>query len=300
MTYTLSVSNIDIGTNGLGAATVTKLAQHNLGRIIFTGRDAKAAESVIGHCRAVAPDSPVCFVPCDLSDLKSVKIVAEQIISENARLDILMCNAGILGGSPGVSADGYEITFATNYLGHALLIRKLMPLLEKTAETHGSSGTDAARVLIIASPAFRVTPAGGIEFDTMRTTQAHLGIVGMWKRYGQSKLANVLYARELAARYPSVLALSVSPGAVSTGMINNLGWVFRVLIYISSWFNVQTPEEGALNQLWAASVRREDVYPGSFYEPVAYLSPLKTQHSEDPELQRRLWEWTEAELEQWL
>ena len=291
---------MDIGTNGLGAVTVTKLAQHNPDRIIFTGRDAKAAESVIRHCKTIAPDSSVSFVPCDLSNLNSVKTVAEQIISENARLNVLMCNAGIVGDLLRVSADGYENNFATNYLGHALLTRKLMPLLEKTAEIHGSYGTDAARVVILASPAFRAAPPGGIQFDTVRTTQADLGIGGMWKRYGQSKLANVLYARELTARYPSVLALSVSPGAVSTEMTNNLSWVNRALIYFSMWFDVRTPEEGALNQLWAASVRGEDVQPGAYYEPVAHLSPLKTQYSEDPKLQKKLWEWTETELEQWL
>ena len=255
---------------------------------------------MIGRCKAFASEAPVSFVQCDQSSLESVDTVAEQVLAENTRLDVLMCNAGVLGAPPGVSADGYEIHFATNHLGHALLIRKLLPLLAKTAGFHGEARSDAPRVIIVTSPAFRSAPSSGIAFDTLKTPQADLGMSGMWLRYGQSKLANVLYTRELATRYPGILSLSVSPGLVSTEMINNLSWVNRALVYGYMAFDVRTPAEGAHNQLWATVAKKESIQSGAFYDPVAYLSPLKTEHSENEQLRKKLWEWTETELEKWL
>ena len=125
-------------------------------------------------------------------------------------------------------------------------------------------------------------------------------MLGRWLRYGQSKLANMLFARELAARYPGVLAFSVTPGVVATGLVTELGMVDKALVYVPNIGRVKTVEEGTLNLLWAIGVPRGEVKPGAFYEPVGRLSKMETKASRDPELGGKLWEWTEAELKQWM
>jgi NAD(P)-dependent dehydrogenase (short-subunit alcohol dehydrogenase family) len=193
-----------------------------------------------------------------------------------------------------LSTDGYEIHFATNHLGHALLTHKLLPLLSRTADLAGAD----VRIVLVSSKASRGTPPGGIAFDKLRTTQ-EMAVLGRWLRYGQSKLANMIYARELAARYPKILSFSITPGVVSTGLVNDLGLADRALVYLPNIGRVKTPEEGTHNLLWAIGAPRGDIKGGVFYEPVGRVSTMETKPIRDPELGGKLWEWTEAELREW-
>jgi NAD(P)-dependent dehydrogenase (short-subunit alcohol dehydrogenase family) len=281
----------------VGAGTVIELARHNPAHLLFTGRNVASAEATISAVHAAAPGVRISFVQCDLASLSSVKAAAEKPpLSDLARLDVLVCCAGIMAKPAALSADGYEIHFATNHLGHALLTRKLLPLLERTADS--IPGADV-RIVMVTSTAWRGAPPGGIQFDRLRTTQEMA--LGRWLRYGQSKLANMLYARELAKRYgQKILSFSLTPGVVTTGLVTDLSLLDKALVYVPNIGRMKTPEEGTHNLLWAIAARREDIKPGAFYEPVGDLSKMKTKASEDPELGNRLWEWTEAEIAKWL
>ena len=283
------------GTAGVGAGTVVELARHKPAHLLFTGRNAKTADSTISAARAAAPDVRVSFVEVDLADLASVKAAAEKVLPELSRLDMLLCNAGIMAKPAGLSKDGYEIHFATNHLGHALLTQKLLPVLEKTADMEGSD----VRIIMVSSTAWRGTPPGGIVFEKLRTTQ-EMSVLGRWLRYGQSKLANMLYARELSKRYSKILSFSITPGVVATGLITDLGLADRALIFIPNIGKVKTPEEGTHNLLWAVGAKKESIKGGAFYEPVGLLSPMETKPSKDPKLGTKLWDWTETELEKWI
>ena len=105
-----------------------------------------------------------------------------------------MCNAGIVAQPPSLATDGYELQFGINHLGHALLIRKFLPLLQKSSK----EGIDP-RIVILTSDVWMLHPKGGIVFDKLKTVQ-HFWLGGPWRRYGQSTLANLLYARELSRR----------------------------------------------------------------------------------------------------
>jgi NAD(P)-dependent dehydrogenase (short-subunit alcohol dehydrogenase family) len=121
----------------------------------------------------------------------------------------------------GLTKDGYEIQFGTNHLGHALLIKLLLPTLQRTAdETKG--GADP-RIVLLASKGMTLHPTGGIVFDELRTTQENLAFAH-WRLYGQSKLANILYAAELARRLPQITSVSVHPGVMMTGLVTGLGF----------------------------------------------------------------------------
>ncbi|KAI0532405.1 hypothetical protein GGR58DRAFT_517749 [Xylaria digitata] len=281
------------GTAGVGSGTVLELATHNPAHILFTGRNAKAAEGVIAR----APQGvKLTFISCDTADNAAVASAAETILSTTPeRLDVLVCCAGIMAKPAGVTKDGYEVHFATNQLGHSLLVRKLMPLLEKTAALPGAD----ARVVMVTSVAWKGTPSGGIQFDKLHSEQ-DLPVLGPWMRYGQSKLANLLYARELAERYPNVLSFAIHPGVVKTTLVTDLTWSQKLLVYLPNIGQMLTPEQGTYNLLWAITAKKERIQRGGFYMPVGKLSDEKTKASEDPALRKKLWEWTEAEIAKYL
>lgn len=119
-----------------------------------------------------------------------------------------------------------------------------------------------------------------------------------WKRYAESKLANVAYAKELARRYPAVTSVSVSPGFVETEMVAGMRFCDRLGTRAMGFLagGMVTPEEGALNQVWAATAEREELISGAVYDPVGVVSKSTT----DAKLGERLWEWTEREIAGWL
>src|SRR5262249_20169093 len=122
------------GTSGLGKESLLALAKHDPGHLYFTGRNEKSAGIVISEIQSIAPNVPTTFLKCDLADLSSLKPCAQKFLASESRLDILMCNAGIMAVPAGTTKDGYEIQFGTNHLGHAALIKLLLPTLLSTAE----------------------------------------------------------------------------------------------------------------------------------------------------------------------
>ncbi|RHZ63369.1 hypothetical protein CDV55_107257 [Aspergillus turcosus] len=288
------------GTAGLGAATVLHLARHTQppSHIYISGRNASRADDLIKQVHDSGSNTRVSFLPCDLGSLTSVKEAANTVLRQESRLDILMCNAGIMAQPPGLSKDGYEVQFGTNHLGHALLIQKCLPLLQRTAEEQPESD---ARIIILTSLGYRMHPSGGIVFSTLNTEQSFSAFgFAAWIRYGQSKLANILYARELARRFPAIATLSVHPGVVSTGLVENQGWGNRAFIYVTNVGKVLKPEQGAYNQLWAATTAKEDLMNGGFYEPVGVLSSRLDRAASDDALAKRLWEWTDEALAEYM
>lgn len=265
------------------------LAKHNPKEIYFSGRNSKKAAEVIAEVNAVVPTAKVTFIECDLASLASIKAGMQKFTSQ--RLDILICNAGIMAVPAGLTEDGYEIQFGTNHLGHALLIKLLLPTLSQTAAQPGAD----VRIIILTSLGFRGHPRGGIVFKELRTTQE--GIFGSWIRYGQSKVANILYAAELARRYPNILSVSIHPGVVQTGLVGNLGLGNRMFVYATNVGRMLKPAEGAYNQLWAGTSDRSKIVNGAFYEPVGVLSNKLDATSRSEKLAGELWDWTEQALE---
>lgn len=198
----------------------------------------------------------------------------------------------------GLTEDGYETQFGTNHVGHALLIKLLLPLLQRTA---ASSPSADVRIVNLASVAYENAPKNGIEFASLRTVQDNLGgpIGPKWTRYGQSKLANLLYPVELAKRYPEILSVAIHPGVIMTGLFDNAPLGSKLLLYVKFGGKTTSVEEGYFNQLWAATWKREGLRNGAYYVPVGREGTLTTGAARVGELARRLWEWTEKELEGW-
>ena len=200
-----------------------------------------------------------------------------------------MNNAGVMALPPGLTEDGYEIQFGTNHVGHALLTKLLLPTLESTAEKPDSD----VRIVNLSSEGHRLAPSGGLTLKENTTT---LEQYSTWTRYGQSKLANILFTRELAKRYPKIKSMAVHPGTVATGLATayrtkNSWWASPVYYILS--FALNTPERGALTQVWAATSK--EAKTGTYYVPVAKENP-GSGYSKDEKLAGELWDWTEKEL----
>ncbi|KAI8631489.1 retinol dehydrogenase 14 [Xylariaceae sp. FL1651] len=286
------------GTTGLGAGFVSFIAAKKPAKIFFSGRNQARADELIAKVKALSPGTDVIFIQCDLASLASVQQAAKQFLSQSDRLDNLMCNAGVMALQPGLSKDGYEIQFATNHIGHALLIKLLAPVMLKTAEQPNSD----VRIINLSSVAYRAAPESGVEFDTLKTTQKSLGpfyAPSKWVRYGQSKLANLLYPIELAQKYPSIKCVAVHPGFVKTELhtVNNhADWALLNVISKGNWTPV---EEGPYNQTWAATTPKDFLESGAYYEPVGNKVVPTTAQGKDKALAKKLFDWTEKELAAW-
>ena len=138
-------------------------------------------------------------------------------------------------------------------------------------------------------------PTGGIVFSQLRSPQ-NITILGRWLRYGQSKLANVVYASELAKRYPDITTIAIHPGLIWTDLVNNLGFFDRILVWMTTLGQTIPPHEGAYNSVWAATAKTKGITSGGFYEPVGELGE-QSKESADPKLGEELWEWTHKALE---
>jgi len=280
------------GTAGLGKKTVLNLVAHNPGHIYISGRNANAANTIIETVKKSHPNTNVTFIPCDLSSFDSITTAAKDIVAKTPRLDVLMCNAGIMQVPEALTREGYETQFGTNHMGHALLIKHLQPLLDKTQKDHGE-----ARIIINTSTATIFAANAGIQYNTIKKPSGGFsGFLGGWKRYGQSKLANQMYAAELARQYPNITSVSVHPGVINTDLLKNLTLAQRAFLYVGTFRERMSLEDGVKNQLWAATTKGGNLTNGAYYAPISKKEVAKGKGS-DKVAQEELWKWTQKEME---
>jgi len=280
---------VTLGNAGLGKEAALQLAKHKPENIFIGSRSNEKGLAAIADIVAIVPNARLTLIQMDLSSLHSVHAAAKKFLAISSRLDVLMNNAGIMAVPPQLTVDGYEIQFGTNHLGHALLTKLLLPTMLKTAQIPGSD----VRIINLTSNSHNRAPEEGIQFANLRSA----GPPGTaYTRYGQSKLANILYSKELARRYPDITTVAIHPGTVRTGLTNTMRKNFllaKILAPIIFSFTAVGIEEGSLNQLWATV--STDVKTGAFYEPVGKES-MGSERSRDNSLADRLWQWTEDQL----
>lgn len=180
-------------------------------------------------------------------------------------------------------------------MGHALLTQLLMPTLLRTA---ASPNADVRVVAVSSVGAKRFAPKAGILFDQVKTEMKDASGVAL---YGQSKLANILFIKSLAKRYPQLTASSAHPGTVVTpiyggqkismGFAGDLFYKYVVMSVVN--LTGVTPDEGAKTQLWCAV--SGEVKSGKYYEPIA-KPDLESKLAKDEAFADKLWDWTNKEL----
>jgi NAD(P)-dependent dehydrogenase (short-subunit alcohol dehydrogenase family) len=229
------------------------------------------------------------YVSLNLTSLSSVKTAAERVESRTDSLDVLVLNAGVMAMPMSTTEAGSEVHMGTNHIGHHLLTRLLLPLLEKTAAERDSD----VRVVTVSSEGHRLAP----PIATITSTAA-LSELSPLVRYAASKAANVLFAAELARRHPSLTSVSLHPGVIMTDLHTqgrNDGDLVLQGLKALSIITTQSVENGALTQLWcAAGARKDDLTSGGYYT----VETLRQWNgwAMDEVAGRKLWDWTEGEL----
>lgn len=277
------------GNSGLGKQSVLELSRHKPAQIWLTARNLEKARAAEEEIRLKVPEAPIKLLELDLASFDSIKKAAKIFLAETDRLDILMLNAGIMATPPGLTKDGYELQFGTNHMGHALLTELLLPLLLKTSE---SSPDHDVRVVSLSSTGHAMLAKGAFNFDTLKTKAEAIGGLN---RYFQSKLANVLFAKQLAKLYPQLTVAAVHPGVVNTNLAEGATSIPKIVEWLVKLGKclLTSVDQGVKNQLWACVSK--DVKSGEYYQPVG-VSGKVSDDGKDAELAERLWEWTQAEL----
>ncbi|KAH8654326.1 hypothetical protein BGZ61DRAFT_500566 [Ilyonectria robusta] len=281
------------GSSGLGKESILQLAKRNPANIFMGARSEAKAKEAIDEIKKTVLDAKIQFLPLDLSSFASVQSAASQVHASSERLDILMNNAGIMATPAAVTKEGYEIQFGTNHMGHGLLTKLLLPLLEKTAAAPGSD----VRIINLSSSAHTQAPKEGLVLSEVKSQMLSSGT---WARYGQSKLANIYYTQQLAKRYPSIKSVAIHPGIVHTNLMSGMiqsNKLMTPIVFIANRFFFTPVKDGALNQLWAATAKSKDVKQAGFYYPVGVEfnpKPIVTNAG----VSDALWEFTEKELKE--
>ena len=233
------------------------------------------------------------IIELDLSSLRSVEKFASEFINKKIPLHILLNNAGIMAAPYSLTKDGIENHFGTNHIGHFYLTLLLFDLLDRS---------QPSRIVNVSATGHSfMGPKEGIRFDSIDQEAGYSGTVA----YGQSKLANVLFTKELARRVGKGKKIYVNtncPGFVDTGISRHVQeWnvFFVALANFAQSFFALTPEKGALTQLYLATsgeVEKKDVR-GEYYASIAKLSRASDLGCNE-ELARKLWDFSVDLIEQ--
>jgi NAD(P)-dependent dehydrogenase (short-subunit alcohol dehydrogenase family) len=244
--------------SGIGYQAALELARHGA-QVFLACRSAEKGQAALARLLAEVPGSSAELVLLDVSSIADVRRFATAFLARNLPLDILINNAGVMALKPRqVTQEGFERQLATNHLGHFALTGLLMPAL---------MAAPAPRVVTVASLAHR---DGKIHFDDLQLEKGYTP----WGAYGQTKLANILFARELAHRAAGskLLSLPVHPGVSQTSIVDNgPGSTDLKTKVLFSYFKFLTQPDaaGALPTLYAAT--SPDAHSGDYIGPDGFM-----------------------------
>lgn len=254
-------------TDGIGLETAKELARHGH-ELVLHGRNWKKVQSALDAVRRVAPKASLHTAHADLADLSEVSRMAHDLSARLPHLDVLINNAGVYMTTRQITGDGFEMTLAVNYMSHFLLTNLLLPLLKKSP---------GSRVVTVSSIAHM---GGRIEFDNLNGERGF----NAYHAYANSKLANTLFANELARREPWLDSNSLHPGVIDTKLLH-------------AGFNMpgSSVAEGARTSIYLATSPEVKRVSGKYFERCTAIppSPLALDHL----LARHLWAWSENVLQ---
>ena len=267
-------------TNGIGLAAARRLAALGA-ELAIVARNPERAARAVETIRQAAPDAPPADVLiADLAAQASVRRLADEILERYPRIQILVNNAGAMYGRRELSEDGIEMTWALNHLAPFLLTNLLLERLKASAP---------ARIVTTASAAHY---GAHIPFEDLNAERGYDRIG--FRRYGESKLANILFTAELARRLAGtgVTANCFHPGVVATGFNHNNGVVIGLAMSIMQLFS-RRPERGAETLVWLADSPQVEHTSGAYFFDKRQIRPSVA--ARDPEIAGRLWEVSEQQ-----
>jgi retinol dehydrogenase 12 len=260
--------------SGIGRAMVEALAARG-GRVVLAARSEERTRPVLDGIRAQHRSADVEFLQVDVSDLASVRRAASTYLATGRPLDVLVNNAGV-GGTHALSADGFDLTYATNHIGPFLLTSLLLPAIERAPQ---------GRIVNVSSIGHMQVKRIDWTVLERRTALRKSGFAD----YAVTKLMNILHAKELARRLTGtrVTTYALHPGGVKSN-------IWRALPRPVQWglkLFLISNEEGAKTQLYCATAPELAGVSGRYYDKSREVPPSRL--AEDPALARELWTRTE-------
>lgn len=260
-------------TSGIGEVAAVELARQGA-RIVFVARNPLRRDTTLARLSFANDKAEHTAYLADLSRLSEMKRVAGEIAAAEPKIDVLIDNAGALFAKREATADGLEMTFATNHLAYFVVTSLLLNNLK---------ATPGARIVVTASDAHK---SGKLNFDDLQSEKSY----SAFRVYGTSKLCNILFTRELARRLAGtgVTANCLHPGFVATQFADNNDGLLPVVVGIAKRAAAIAPEEGAKTIIHlAASPQVAGKSGGYFYKCAPATPTAAAQNDADA---KRLWE----------
>jgi len=268
--------------SGLGLETARELARHGAA-VVLACRDTAKGDQAVQEITRSVPAAELEVAPLDLASLESVREFAETLADRGTEIDLLINNAGVMASPRRLTSDGFELQLGTNMLGHFALTGRLLERMQ---------GREDARVVTLSSNAHKM---GRINFDDLQSERRY----NRWAAYGQSKLADLMFALELDRRLRAsgseVKSVAAHPGYAATNLQSAAApAIDRWGMALTNLIMAQSAEKGALPSLYAAT--EPGLEGGSYIGPDGIgefrghpkvVSP--TRAARDPEAASRLW-----------
>jgi NAD(P)-dependent dehydrogenase (short-subunit alcohol dehydrogenase family) len=271
------------GNDGIGRATAQVLLERGH-EVILAGRSQVKLEAAVATLKYRTEKSCISAIKCDLADLPSVRSAAAEFQQRYNKLDVLINNAGIFTNELQLSTDGIELQFAVNHLGHFLLTKLLFPQLE---------ATPSARIINVASVAHFHAK---LDFDHLHGEEGADNYNGL-AAYARSKLANVLFTRELARRYPHLQSNCLHPGVIRTRIANkSTNWYYSLFWSLYKPF-MRPTRCGARTSVYLSLSPEINGVTGRYFDE-KQCCKKPSELARDPHLANLLWEKSEALIEQ--
>ncbi|HUC68191.1 MAG TPA: SDR family oxidoreductase [Stellaceae bacterium] len=260
-------------TSGIGLVAAERLAAAGA-RLILVGRDKARGEAARTRIQRHAPGAQLTLRYADLSLVAEMNRLAAEIAAAEPRIDVLINNAGAMFTSRSVTADGLERTFALNHMAYFVLASRLRGALATAAP---------ARIVNVASEAHR---GNVLDFADLQSARGYRG----FRVYGRSKLANILFTRELARRLEGsgITANCLHPGFVASRFGDNNPGLPRLGIGIAKRFFALSPEQGAETVVYLAASPEVAGVTGGYFDKCRVRLP--SAQAQDDAAARRLWE----------
>ncbi len=266
------------GNAGIGKETAIALAKEG-NSIVIACRNETKAQQAVTEIKSASKQENIHYLPLDLASFDSIKNCADAYRKQFGQLDILINNAGLITNNLQFTKEGFELQIGVNHLGHFLLTKSLIDLLEK-AKT--------PRIVNVSSKAhYRAK----VNFKTFKGEVGAERYNGM-AAYGQSKLANILFTKELAKRYPQICSHCLHPGVVSTDIAEKNGnkKLWAIMWKVFSPFMLSATK-GAKTSIYLATSKEVLKTNGLYFDKQKAVEPSAL--AKDAALAKQLWEVSE-------
>ncbi|KAH0646506.1 hypothetical protein KY284_034390 [Solanum tuberosum] len=273
-------------TSGIGMETTRVLALHGV-HVIMAVRNMENGKKIKENIHKSIPNAKIDFMELNLSSMESIRKFAKEYNSAGHPLNLLINNAGVMIPPFTLSQDKVELQFAVNHLGHFLLTNLLLENMKNTAKNSKNEG----RIVNVASAAHDFAYSQGIIFDKINDKESY----HRFHAYGQSKLANILHANELAKRLKeegvNVTANSVHPGPIATNIMRYDNILHGIVNWIGRYV-LKNIEQGASTTCYVALHPQVKGVSGEYFSDNNIATNTTTSLAKDSDLAKKLWEFS--------